>query len=878
MSGSGMLERGSTFDRYTIEALLGEGGMGTVYRAYDAKLQRAVALKLLRGGPADSKEAQQHGNDRLLREARAAAALSHANAVAIYDVGQHGGIAFISMELVEGRSLRSLVGEPGLGMETRVAIIADVARALSAAHRRGLMHRDIKPENVMVRADGAVKVLDFGLARALQDEVPSSRRGNAGGLSALSTMSRDGLIAGTPRYMAPEQIRGEPQDARTDQFSWGVLAYELLTGRPPWQGDTASLSLVAAIGGDDPAPLSAVEPSVPVGPAAVVMRTLQKAPAERYPSMDDVLTALGEKSLPATGLDTHPALESVHTVRGSQQTRGRSRRTRLVLPVALGLAALGLIGARVVAMQRAAHPPASASTGVAVLPGPTSIVDVPTPASEISEAKAAYVAGLHALREGSTVPAVLSFVRATDLDPSMAAAHLRVVIYGQYTDTSNPHEHLARARELRSLLSERDQSLLWMIEPWYLATPPDEQEVTRRAREIGRRWPLDAEVQLWLATREADSPTEIALYERVLTIDPQFVLALMRLSNVHLLNGNYEAALGALDRCLAIAPSSNGCLSARTSAYEELGRCPDMERDARLMASTSPSMRSHDWVARALYANGAPPQAVSAALELKWAAAKDDQRAAMRQRDETHLAILRGDLSAAERLQKELASGVANDPSEDAHATEVVPLMELLVEMGRAADAARLASDYVGARSAWKSAGPWSPLPEMLSVALHAGRLREDERTTARATWLRQWDELEGPLHLQSWVLGYAIPATTAQDAFAALEVAPGALPRVHSNQFHREGLEASGRVLLLAGRGADAVPYLRRAAGACSALQVPVEHTHAQLHLGQALEQAGDTAGACRAYRVVLDRWGAARPRSVSAEVARARSRAICH
>src|SRR5579872_1903036 len=121
-----MLERGSTFDRYTIEALLGEGGMGTVYRAHDAKLQRAVALKLLRAGPTDSAEAQKSGNDRLLREARAAAALSHANAVSIYDVGEKDGIAFISMELVEGRSLRTLVGAPGLSMETRVSIIADV--------------------------------------------------------------------------------------------------------------------------------------------------------------------------------------------------------------------------------------------------------------------------------------------------------------------------------------------------------------------------------------------------------------------------------------------------------------------------------------------------------------------------------------------------------------------------------------------------------------------------------------------------------------------------------------------------------------------------------------------------------------------------------
>ena len=350
----------------------------------------------------------------------------------------------------------------------------------------------------------------------------------------------------------------------------------------------------------------------------------------------------------------------------------------------------------------------------------------------------------------------------------------------------------------------------------------------------------------------------------------------MRLSNVHLLLGNQAGALAAMDRCLSIAPTSSGCLAGRATIYDELGRCDDLERDARLLASTSPSPRAHDWVARALYASGAPEETVRAALELKWTAAKGEQRESYTRRDEAHLAIARGDLASAEKLLRELVASVADAPSEDERAGAMVPLVELELEEGEPGRASRLANDYLNARSAWRSAGPWAPVPEMFAIAVHGGLRREEERAQALGLWLDQWKGIEGPLHQQSWVLGYALPATTPADALAALAAAPQPLPRVHSNQFHREGLEANGRVLLLAGRAADAVPFLRAAVAACSGLEIPLEHTQAGLHLGQALEQTGDRAGACAAYRSVLDRWGSARPRSVSAERARTRTRAL--
>jgi tetratricopeptide (TPR) repeat protein len=854
---------GSTFDRYTIEAVIGQGGMGTVYRAYDAKLQRAVALKLLLRDPAAPSERQGDGNARLLREARAAAALSHANAVAIYDVGEHDGVAFISMELVEGRSLRAFVGDAGIPMPSRMAILVDVARALAAAHVRGLIHRDVKPENVMIRADGAVKVLDFGLARALVDEGRPPAAGSESTARRSPLAATDSAMAGTPRYMAPEQIRGEPLDARTDQFSWGVLAYELLTGRPPWPGDTASLSRLVALDTDPPIPWPGlVDPAVPPAASDAIMRALAKAPSDRFASMGDVAMAL------AGPTDPHVLPTPAHPRLG----RRRARRALVVLPLILLAAALVVSFAHF--FPRGSRPAPPATPPALPPPAPTAVLDLPIPSSEIPAAKAAYVTALHALHEGSPALALPSFIHAAELDPSMAAAHLRIAMWGQFNPIAP--EHLAKAAELRARLSERDERVLWILEPLYMVTPPDDAETSRRTRAVAPRWPLDAELQAWAATRQEEPQAELELYERVLSIDPTFGYAFVRVANVHSLLGDSTRAIAALDRCLAVAPSSSGCLMTRASYYDETGRCVDMERDARFLASSGSSVRSQDFVARALYANGAPTQAVHAALELKWAAASSAQREDVRRQDEAHLAILRGDFVEAERLQRAIAAGSADAPTEDEHATAVIPWIDLALEMGESARAARLADAYVKSRSGWQSEGAWSRLPEVLVVAFHGGLLSAEQRGAELAAWMKQWGAITGPLHTQQWILGSAIPATTAADAVAALDAAPTPLPHVHSNQFHREGLEAVGRVLLLAGRATEAVPHLRAAVASCSALQVPLELTQAELHLGEALEQTGDRPGACAAYAVVLARWGAAKPRSMTAEKARSRRHAL--
>jgi serine/threonine-protein kinase len=278
------LDDGCVFGRYVIEGKLGEGGMGRVYRALDPRLGRRVALKILLAGERTVDVAQS--TMRLEREARATAQLDSPHAVSVFDVGEAQGTPYIAMELVVGRALSFYVGKKRPGWSTRVRWLAQTASALAAAHRLGIVHRDVKPENVMVRDDGFVKVLDFGMARRAMAAVDAQ----AASLDTLASLTLEGAIVGTPLYMAPEQIKGTQIDGRTDQFAWAVTGYELLTGRSPWSGN--SFAVLAKILTEEPAPIRAASPRVPEEVAAVVERAMSKDAEARFPRMDSIVAAL----------------------------------------------------------------------------------------------------------------------------------------------------------------------------------------------------------------------------------------------------------------------------------------------------------------------------------------------------------------------------------------------------------------------------------------------------------------------------------------------------------------------------------------------------------------------------------------------------------
>lgn len=261
---SGLLSEGQTFAHYVIEAPIGEGGMGAVYRAHDTKLRRKVALKVIHPDLAMPDAAA-----RLVREARAAAALAHPNTIAIHDLGEIDGTVFLVMELISGVPLRAYVGDETVPVVQKLRWLVDMARGLGAAHKAGLVHRDVKPTNVMVSEDGVVKVLDFGLAKPVE---------------ASSFHSDVGLVAGTPRYMAPELFTGVRADARSDQYAFGITAYELLSGVHPGRPT-----------GPVPAALDTLVPELGAGAARVIARTLARVADERFATMNDVATALEEQ-------------------------------------------------------------------------------------------------------------------------------------------------------------------------------------------------------------------------------------------------------------------------------------------------------------------------------------------------------------------------------------------------------------------------------------------------------------------------------------------------------------------------------------------------------------------------------------------------------
>lgn len=269
---------GRTIGGYRILSRVGAGGMGEVYRAHDAKLDREVALKLLPRDVASNA-------DRLRRfhaEAHAASSLNHPNILVIHDFGEFDGRPFMVTELVEGETLRQRIDRGVVSPQEAVAIAIQVAGALAAAHARGIVHRDIKPENVMVRPDGYVKVLDFGLAKLVDRPGPEDG-------TTLATQA--GVLLGTPYYMSPEQAQGKAVDARSDVFSLGVVLYELTAGMRPFTGETP-LAVLSSILRETPTPVTDVNPSLSPDLARIVERCLAKDRDRRYESAMDLRTDL----------------------------------------------------------------------------------------------------------------------------------------------------------------------------------------------------------------------------------------------------------------------------------------------------------------------------------------------------------------------------------------------------------------------------------------------------------------------------------------------------------------------------------------------------------------------------------------------------------
>lgn len=257
--------------RYRLIEKIGKGSMGEVYRAQDPASSTEVALKVMAAGLAEDAELVE----RFRREAMSAAVLDHPNITRVYDFGEEGRQLYMAMELLDGADLKSLIEQRAAGgLPDKLAIMLQVGAGMAFVHARGLVHRDIKPGNIHIQPDGQVKIMDFGLVRF-----------------GDSNMTRTGMVLGSPSYMAPELIRGEKADARSDVFSLGAVFYELLSGRRAFGGKVLSQIMMGVLSGE-PEPLELCAPDVPAAVARIVERCLEKAPEGRYQTAGELHAAL----------------------------------------------------------------------------------------------------------------------------------------------------------------------------------------------------------------------------------------------------------------------------------------------------------------------------------------------------------------------------------------------------------------------------------------------------------------------------------------------------------------------------------------------------------------------------------------------------------
>jgi beta-lactam-binding protein with PASTA domain/tRNA A-37 threonylcarbamoyl transferase component Bud32 len=344
--------------RYELDGVVGRGGMAEVYRARDLRLDRIVAVKTLREDLARDQTFQA----RFRREAQSAASLNHPSIVAVYDTGEdvagHAPVPYIVMEYVDGRTLRDLLREDRRLLPERAMEITDgVLRALEYSHRNGIVHRDIKPGNVMLTREGNVKVMDFGIARAVSD--------------SQATMTQTAQVIGTAQYLSPEQARGERVDARSDLYSTGCLLYELLTGRPPFTGDSP-VAIAYQHVRENPIPPSRVDPEIPGWADAIVLKAMAKDPGDRYQSaaemQQDIRRALsgmpvaaptraemyeGTRAMGPGTMQAGPTSAIPAYRYGPQDQPPPGGRSKAWLWVIIGLAAVLLIGSGVYALHYA---------------------------------------------------------------------------------------------------------------------------------------------------------------------------------------------------------------------------------------------------------------------------------------------------------------------------------------------------------------------------------------------------------------------------------------------------------------------------------------------------------------------------------------------
>jgi serine/threonine-protein kinase len=844
---------GARFGRYRIESALGSGGMGSVYVAHDERMHRRVALKVLHA--ADSR-----ATERLLREARAAAAISHPNVVRVFDVGDEQGIAFLTMELLQGRTLRAeLADAPPLA--TRVAWLAAIARALQAGHDRGIVHRDLKPENVLIAGDGAVKVLDFGIAQRAQGVIDAEADT---ALRATAPTGEQTGAAGTLLYMAPEHLRGDEIGAASDQWAWGIVAYEVLVGDLPWDTSRGALAVISQILERDPTPPSARSTALTVAVDGVVLRTLRKAQSERFASIAAASDALERAIFDA------PTVES--PVQAPAATVAEAPRRRWLVLAAI--AAL-LVAILAVARIRAGAPAPAGVTDAAVDADVARALppDFGSPMSTDVDALTQYREGIQAFRDSAAVGTVRRRMEAALLkDPEFAAARLRYLLTWE-----NP-ESVGRT-ELDALLARRDRlgahdrALVHAIEPWF-RVPFEIEELRQRFAELAQDADPDFDVHQCMFFVKAGLLSEaLAACRRAAQNDPQLALARLGEGLALERQGDAKGAEAAFHACLAISPEGARCIEALGRIAMTERRCADFaELAGRLVASAPDDYQAYRLRGDALYRDllrgkgsiEAWDATVDGFIARIPARYQDEERDLMR--GVRGFAV--GELDSSLASYRRWEADITRRADEDQLAGTLEMEVDLLIELGRRRDAKALVDRWLAERVVWHPSAITDSRLRAYGYLYLLGAIPRSRFVAERSSWLES-ERRRGASTAddERWLAAYGAPVVSRADAQEAL----GAMPAASRDAAEVKVAYAAGVAYLAAGQPEQAIASLVSAGESCRAVSAPLAFVRSVAALGDAYAANGDSANACAAYARVVALWG----RSPSRTAAHAREQA---
>ncbi len=692
-------------------------------------------------------------------------------------------------------------------------------------------------------------------------------------------MTGEGRTLGTPQYMSPEQARGDSVDGRSDLFSLGVVLYEMLSGRRPFAGGS-SAELLAAVLRDSPEPLAKLAPDAPRELVAIVEKCMAKSPGDRFPGAREVLEVL-------EALVTSGSVKSQVEMTVATKRDPKPRMLVALLMVAVISAALAVLARRRLSARAGAVSVSAASSA----PGRRTMLDWPPPKTSSPEAATVYAEALRALHDGSARVFGSKLDRAIALDPHFAAAHLRHGWRG--LNLTAQREHIAAAAADIEALDARDRRFL-AFEQKRFASDLAPDACLRISHDLSDEMRDDAEAQILVAYTlysTCSVPREIlAPAARALELDPSFAGAEFMNALAFEGLGDLDGEVAAAERCLHISPRAASCMRRRAVTYDIKGRCADLERDARQLVVIEPdSPGNYSFLYAALAAQGADVEA------LREVVAKQEEKPAEQERarglvpqNAANLAVYAGDFPAAESSLMALQQ--MEKPTEDEfwHRADA-QLIELYEEEGNVVAAGAVASDYLRRARAWARDGGPSPLRAYVLAALRRSHRKSDEDArTLRDAWLAE-EKTKRPTDYAKfgWVTYFAMVAHDAREAREALDALPMFSP-LPSLADVPERIGDEGAVYALVGDAEHAIPLLRTGTALCgdimNGLEPPEIHTlmhqmRQRLLLGNMLEQQHDTTGACEQYGAILARWGQAKPKSVTADAARAHSKGLgCH